>query len=383
VILRPTEDVRRDPRYKGVSDLEGTHLDRILTDNNKKKLIDEMIKHVPLTELHEIRDMRNRKLIVLLTGNEKGRLIREDDDVLQVDGPPIVSAFFNEDPDWFWGPPDARIMEPQQLEINEVNYQTMQHRKIALKKFFYNTGQITEAQVEKMLSGAVGPGIGVDGDVNTAFAAIQIAMPQDLQGWLREQERAIRTLLGIGSMQAGAESKGRKTATESQIVQMGFESRMDEKRDAMATALQEIMRKVNQTIFSFWKDDKVIQIVGVDGAKYWVRYNNEMIKGEYNMKVDVESMSPLTKAQKNKELTAVIQALSNNPRANVDYLLRQLLRGFEYLDVMQVLPEAQETQNGPLSVNEFASQQQSLGNDTGKLGQRVGQTASALQGMTR
>ena len=382
VVLRPTDDVKRCKMYSGVSDLEGTHLDRILLNRNKQELVQEMSKHVDMCELHEIRDLRNRKIIVMLTGQEKGRLIREADDPLQIDGPPIVSAYFNEDPDWFWGPPDARIMEPQQLEINETNTQDMYHRRLALIKFFYDTGKVAPEMVQKLMSGNVGPGIGIDGNVSDAVAFMAPTMPQDLPQHLYKQEQAVRTLLGMGRQQTGADSSGRRTATESQIVEAGFESRMDEKRDAMATALQQIMRKSLQMVFKFWKTDQVIQVVGYDGAKYWVKYNNEMIKGEYDLKVDVESLSPVGKTEKRKSLTALIQALASNPRANMDYLLRELVREFEWVDAMKVLPEAPETAGGkPMSVQEFAGQQQGLANDPAKLKARAGQTASALQGI--
>jgi len=384
LVLRPTEDVKRSPIYKNVKNLEGTHLDRILLNSNKMEMVREMTKHVDMCELHEIRDIRNKKIIVMLTGQDKGRLIREDDDPLQIDGPPIVSAYFNEDPDWFWGPPDARIMEPQQLEVNETNTQAMYHRRVNLTKFFYDLNKIAPDMVDKMLSGQVGPGIAVDGNVRDAVAFITAHMPPDLPQWVFQQEAAIRTLLGMGRQQAGAESSGRRTATESQIIQAGFESRMDEKRDAMATALREIMRKVLQLVFKFWKQDRVIQVVGLDGARYWVRYNNEMIRGEYDLKVDVESMSPITKQGKRKDLVALVQALANNPRANLDYLLRELVREFEWVDAMKVLPEAPETAGGQaMSVPEFTSQQQGLAQRPGELRTRAGATAQALTGMVR
>ena len=383
-ILRPTEDVKRCTFYKGVSDLEGSHIDRLIHNSNKKALVDEIIKHTPMTELHEIRDVRHKMLRVLLTGQEEGRFIREVDDPLQIDGPPFVSAFFNEDPDWFWGPPDARIMEPQQLEINETNTQTMYHRRIALTKFFYDLNKISPATVNKILSGHVGPGIGVDGDVERAFKEVRIHIPQDLQGWLLAQESAIRTLLGMGRAQSGQVEGGRRTAEEARNVQMGFESRMDEKRDAMATALEEIMRKVMQIVFKFWKTPKVIQVVGFDGARYWVRYNNESIKGEYNFKVDAESLSPITKGQREKTLATLIQSLANNPKANIDYLITLLLREFSWLDAMKVLPEAPETAGGkPMDVNEFVGQQKRLAESPGELQGRAKQTANALQGIVR
>ncbi len=123
----------------------------------------------------------------------------------------------------------------------------------------------------------------------------------------------------------------------------------------------------------------MVQVVGIDGARYWIQYTKDMIIGEYNTKVDVESMTPVTKALKRRELVELIGALSKYPGANLNYLMKALLREFDYIDAMAILPEAPETAGGqPMQMQQFATQQQQLAKNPAMLGARVRQTQQGV-----
>jgi hypothetical protein len=71
-------------------------------------------------------------------------------------------------------------------------------------------------------------------------------------------------------------------------------------------------------------------------------------------------MTPKSKQIKKREIIELITAIGNNPRANIDYLMRLLLREYDWIDAMQVLPEAQETMQQPMSQGQFQQQQQQM-----------------------
>ena len=380
IIVRPTQDLADDTKYTGVKGMSGTHLDRLLRNSNKGALLTEMERHLDLTEIHEIRDRKRERLIAIVT-KDGNQVVRDVHDPFQIEGLPFVAMHWNEDPEYFWCPSDAKIIEPQQLEINEVNTQAMLHRKIALLKILYDNNILDLDDINNLESSEVGIAVGIDGPVDESkIRILQPHIPPDLVIWKNQVLSDVRLLLGQAKQEQGEEGSVRKSSFESQAIHAGSEIRMDEKRDAMADALGEIMRKVNQMIFKFWSVDRVAQVVGIDGARYWVNYNKESIRGEYNLKVDVESMTPHTKALKRKELIQLIQALAQNPRANIDYLLRQLMREFDWLDVMKVLPEGNPN---VMSANEFTGQQQGMMNNPAKLKASAGNTANALQNMVR
>ena len=360
IILRPLEDVKADRKYSNTGELSGSHIEMLKKgDSRKSAFYADLLKDGEWVELHEIRDLRDGKIRVLAAGYD--RWLREEDDILQLDGLPFVDFQMNDDTEYFWGPSDARILEPQQLEVNEARTQAMKHRRISLIKFIIQRTGMKPEEVDKMLSEEVGPAVFSEDDPSKVVTMLQPHVPPDLVSWVEVIRGDVRELMGMGRNQMGeSEKSSRRSATESQIVQMASELRMDERRDIVADALVKVMRKVNQICFTFWTAEKVIQVVGYDGAKYWVKFSPSAVKGEYDLQVDVESMTPSTKAMRRRDLVQLITGLGKNPNVNIDYLLRALLREYPWIDAMKVLPESPDTMQGPMSQEDFIKKQQQL-----------------------
>jgi len=382
VSIRRLEDVKADKKYKNVSDLEGTHVELLYKDPYYADFYRELSKYHDLVEIHEIRNRRTQEIMAYVPGHDKW-IRPPEEDLLQIEGLPFVDFTFNEDTEFYWGPSDVAIMEPQQLEINEARTQAMYHRRIALVKFLVNANLIGDDEIDKMMSENVGPVVKVTGDPKQVAAIIQSHIPPELLGWVQEIRADAREMMGFGRNQLGEEARSsRRTATEAGIVQQAHEIRIDERRDIVAEALQRTIRKLNQIIFSRWDTEKVIEVVGFDAARYWVRYRPNAIAGEYNIKVDVESLSPKTKEFKKREIFQVIQALAKHPSANIDHLLRLLLREYEWADAMTILPQAPETSLGrPMALNQFVANQRQLMQNPAQREARTRQNANMIRSM--
>jgi len=380
VVLRELSDVKADRKYKNTDDLEGTHLEILNKDASRSNFYKELSQNVDIVEIHEIRDMRTRQIMAFVPGHDKW-LRPPSDDVLQIEGLPYVDFTFNEDGEFYWGPSDVQIIEPQQLEVNEARTQAMLHRRISLVKFLVEENGMDPKEVEKMLADSVGPVAFTKGKPANIVSMLQPHIPPDLIQWTEVIRSDVRELLGTGRQQLGEAPPGRRTAEEMRQVQAAHDLRMDERRDIVADALVKTVRKVNQIMFERWTTDKVAQVVGYDGAKYWVSYKGSENKAEYNLKVDVDSMTPKTKNVKKRELVELIQAVGKNPRANVDYLMKLLLREYEWVDAMQVLPDAPETQANPMSQQQFGDQQTKLMQNPAELSKRATGNAESMRRM--
>jgi len=377
VVIRKLEDVKNDPKYTNTANLQGTHLEMLYKDPAYADFFKVLTQEADYVEIHEIRDMKRKEIKAFVPGHS-GWIRKPAEDVLQIEGAPYADFTFNEDTEYYWGPSDVQIMEPQQLEINETKTQAMLHRRIALVKFIVEAHLIDDPEIDKMLSEKVGPVVKVKGDPNKVVALLQPHIPQDLTLWTETIRSEVRALLGHSRQHLGEAPPGRRTKYEMQLVHTGRELRMDERRDIVADALIKIVRKVNQIIFQKWDVSKVAQVVGYDGARYWVVYTAKENKAEYNIKVDVESMTPTTKAMKKQEIVQIIQALSKNPRANIDYLMRMLLREYEWMDALQILPEAQETMNRPMGQREFMQTQNRMLENPTMLQERAAKNAQMV-----
>ena len=380
VVLRPLEDVKADRKYKNTKELEGTHVEMILKDASRSQFYKELTSECDIVEIHEIRDFKRKEIKTFVPGYEKW-LREPTEDVLQIEGLPFVDFTFNEDGEYYWGPSDVQIIEPQQLEINETRTQAMYHRRIALLKFLVQDGGMDKDEAAKMLSENVGPLVFTKGDPRTIVNMLQPHIPPDLIQWSEMCRSDVRELLGSGRQQLGEAPPGRRTAEEMRMVQAGTDIRMDERRDIVADALTQMMRKVNQIIFERWTSEKVVQVVGYDAAKYWVAYKGNDNRAEYNLRVDVESMTPRTKQVKKREIIELIQAVGSNPRANIDYLMRLLLHEYEWVDAMKVLPDAQETMAAPMQQKQFQELQSRMLGDSRMMKERAGANAKKIGGV--
>ena len=377
VVIRTLEDVKNDPKYKDTKDLTGTHIEYMKKDAGRGNYYRELTSCEDMVEIHEIRDFKRKEIKAFVPGYPKW-LRPPSEDVLQIEGLPFVDFTFNEDGEYYWGPSDVQIIEPQQLEINEARTQAMLHRRLALVKFLVEQNGMEKEEVDKMLSEAVGPAVFTKGDPNKVVTLLQPHIPADLTQWSDIIRSDVRELLGQGRQQMGEAPAGRRTAEEMRNVQMASDTRMDEKRDIVADALTKMMRKVNQIVFERWDTEKVIPVVGIDAARYWVAYKGIANRGEYTLKVDVESMTPKTKMMKKREIVELIQALGKNPRANIDYLMRMLLREYDWVDAMKVLPEAQESIGAAMPQEQFQQQQQQLMSNPQELSKRASGNAEMI-----
>lgn len=342
-VMRPLEDVMADKKYINKGQLKGgkAFLERKLKASRPTdvegsvpdKMLDTLCEKEEWVELYEIRDFRTHKVYVITMDHDK--FLREDVDDLQVEGLPYFSLMFNESNVGFWGISDCQIIEPQQLEMNEIRTQAQRHRKIALIKALGKRGVLSETEKAKFLSTEVMPYIEVDtdDDIRTAITLVTPHVPPDFQAMSLQIMQDCMEMLGSSRNQRGDYMTGRRTATEAQIVQMAAQIRIMERRDATADLYTAICRKYMQYIFTFWRDkDKVIDIVGVDGARYWVQYTGAAIKGEYSIRVDPDDTLPVTYETRRMEAKELYQMTLQDPTINKVEMSRQLLQQYEWLD---------------------------------------------------
>jgi len=296
-IVRPLVDVEQDQKYKIVKPLKGTRSpDKGGKDRPEFRPREQRDKDVIFAELWEVHDLKTKQMMTFC----EDQMILSTTDVLQIEGLQIEFLQFNPDPEYFWAIPDTAILEPQQYELNEVRTQQSKHRAIALLKFIYKRGAFKSEELEKLFSGEVGPGIACDEEtLAQAVMLLQPHMPPEL--WQEAQMILADMKEGIGM----AENQGAMfkpgtppTARETGVVEAAFDVRVDERKDIVADILVNIIRKWNQYIFSFWTENKVVEIVSPQGTPFWMQYTGDQLKGEYFLSVDPESGMPLNRQLK-------------------------------------------------------------------------------------
>lgn len=236
-------------------------------------------------ELWEIHDRRTRKIFVIATGHKQ--FLRNEPDALQLDGLPFVEMRFTPRTRCFWGTSDAHYLYHAQAELSDIAIQSAKQRRIDTLKFLYNKQQITQEELNKILSSEVGVAAAVNGggDIRNVI----MSLPSRGNYQLHEEADFVRSnareTTGFTKTQAGEYAGARTTGFEVQQVQGARQMRMTRRQMIVANTYTEAMRKINAIVFKYWTGPRMIQIVGPEGLPAWQSFIGTQLQGKYNYKI--------------------------------------------------------------------------------------------------
>lgn len=314
-VFRRVTDLQQDKKYTNTKDLTGEAVP-IRTYPDGGQIVewkdayqfspDPAARWVELWQIHDAKSGRVKALTMAST-----QLLRDDVDEMQVDGLPAETLTFNPDPDYIYGVPDARIIEPQLLELMDIRTQAMKHRQVDILKALVKKGTLSAEEKQKLKSGDIGALIDVDTESNLRDCVVPLnpgvsGILNDLNAMGGVVQSDIREMVGFSRVLMGEyQGKTHVSAAETDAVMQSLNIRMDERRDAVADVLTHVIRKFNEYIFTYWTADRVESIVGPDGAKWWLKFSGPQIKDDYNLAVAPEEGKNLDSQTKINNLMEV------------------------------------------------------------------------------
>jgi len=236
------------------------------------------------------------------------------------------------------------------LAINEARTIQMETRRIAKLRFIYDENVIEPDEVMKVITEDVGCGIKANGNPKEAISIFQPYVPADFNIDVDAIRKDAREISGFSRNQIGEFEGGRRTATETQIVNMASQIRVSERKDMLADLLVDIVGKYNQYIFSEWNTRQVEDIIGPNGKRYWVSFTHDQINSKYAFRIDPESGTPVSSETRKQEAIMVAQYLQNSPVTqmalqsgqklpyNLEAIDRFVLEQFEGVPVEEIMP---------------------------------------------
>ena len=273
------------------------------------------------------------------------------EDPLQVFGLPFEVVSFNRNPDSLFGTPDAEYIRSQQLEGDELRAHAMYQRRFSLPKCIYNTNVIPPKEMERILEAKVCPAIpaklGEGGEDDIRKHVYMFTPPTSLLGhreYAKDLLNDAQLINGFGPNQQGQYASGRRTKYEAQLVESGSDSRLAYRRSDVSDMIKGHTNRANILMSENWTGDIVKQVVGVDGAMYWVKVNGDQLSGMRDgivTEVNVESLAPVSRERRKQEAQNLLGVLGGMQDAGMNTLplIKQLLAQYEWIDVNQVLPQ--------------------------------------------
>lgn len=355
IIHRPLADIQNDPRLKNNKDLGPSHFAQELRGQ------DYSVKYpVDQAEMYEIRDRKTGKVFIISPAMRDKTMLFEDDEFFKLGIDPTNAVIFNEDDEHFWGVPDAQILEPQQLELNEIKTMRMLHRRLSVLKILVKRGSMTQEEIDKLLSPDPGAVAFMDGNLATDLKILSgESIPSDLTEAEMNIMNDVRETLGFSRNEFGEFKPGSKspTATETNAVKVASEIRVDERRDQLADMLTKVVNDIHPIIFNHWSREQVMDIVGPGGIRLWVAFTPTMLRrGSYEVNIDPDTSVPKTKQVRTQEAVGFYQLLKDNPFVDPMQLTRYVLRemhGVNFDDMMRPLQGAGMTPINPMTMNQL------------------------------
>lgn len=355
-VYRTRQDILDDPRFKDkdalIESIKPVRPTRSLIATNERR--DGVV-------LWEIRDKKTGMVFVIapataMTDKAKGDgvIYQDADRLMRNNRAPAYPLVFNPDDEQFWGIPDSIIIEPQQIEKNEIRNQIRQHRRILLKKLLVGANAISPDEADKLVA---------DDNVNSLIRVADINQVKPLEagqippGLIEAEnliDQEVQEILGLGTNQFGEYAPGSadRSATEASIINQATQIRVDERRDTCADLLVELTQDMNDDIIEYWGDDMVADIAGPAGSQIWIKFQPELLAGvQWDLKVDPDSSIPLTKQYREQKASQLYDRLygknqSVDPNALTHFYLSQVY-GTE-ADSILANPVMQTSQENPM-----------------------------------
>lgn len=302
----PLQELKDNPNYKNVSKLEtATEADQYLDKLNRyNRNAPEKDSHKNLIEVLEYWEAD--RLVVLAN---RSVVLRDSPNPYYHKQIPFVELDDYRDPHRYYGQSEASVIDPLQREINAIRNQRRDYDNLALNPVI----QMVPGTIRNPNSAVMAPGnVWMVSDLNSIGT---FQLPQ-LQGASSEiEERTIsdvqRTVaideIGIGLL---PENPQRRSATE-----VVTATTMAGKRFAMKIALlEEAVKKIGELVFAlnqqFLDRERIIQIVGKDGADEWLQLGPEDIQGNYHISIEAGSMLPKDEIAARREAVELLQYIT-------------------------------------------------------------------------
>lgn len=331
--IKPTEEIKKTPYYKGTEGLTGSKILRFSGDEKSEQMYDENQRstetvNVERNTLYEIWDKTNRKLIVLVDNKEMP--IRYEDWPIDLDDYPCEVLSFNDDPEYFYPIADFTAYESQVLLKTKLRRKMVDLFNKLNRVFLADEDALNKDKLQQVLDA---PGGGVvsfknkqnktrdqilfnlnDFVMNDSYLALQNICDADIE-----------KLSGISDMARGLVTKAKRTASEIMNIQSTQNLRIEEKKDCISDFLERVTMKMILLLQANADEERVVKIQTDQGVDFRA-YTKESIQGRFRVRIDVGSMVKQNPEMKAKGALDRYATLVQNPLVNQVELLKDTFK---------------------------------------------------------
>lgn len=334
-IVLPVDEIKANKTLKNTNDVVADGLiDTREKDNwrGDQSILEPLIYET--ATIYEFYDMRTRTLTVLQLGMNKP-LYRGEIPYSHRHAPYIHMRNFSDGGNEIWSFGDLENIASLQEKMNETFTEQVDNMRRAGNKYVTVKGLFDADSRDRLESDE--PDVVVEMEpINgimprDAITALPRApLPADIYGAQAKFEDAIRQVLGINDFQAGGVGADRMSAYAAAVVDGVATLRAKDKQQAVEKAASGIFNQIIRLCQEFLIEGRVIRLLGQNGG-IWSDIDNEVLTGEFDMRVEGGSLSAVNPATKQARaiemLSVVLPALASfgyDPEPAMRHVVRDL-----------------------------------------------------------
>ena len=355
-VKRYRDDVLNDPRFNKIK----KWTEKVQPMNDNDPVVGGGLSRTrDMIDILEIRDRRNKSVIVLAPNDTREILYHEEDELQTDYSSPFYVYTPNPDDEVVWGISDSAIQHQYQEQLNEIKTKQHWHMRLSIIKLLVEKGSITDEEAEKLRSEDVGAVVEVGKMHGIQPTNIVHQIPDALFQMEDRVMADVREVMGFSRNQFGeynARSHG-PTTVETREVAQAVNLRTDERRDMLSDILVNVFQDLQLIIFKHWSKEQVTKVVGPEGHTVWVKFSGKMLRqGQYEIMINPDTAVTETKEVREQRAFKYYEYLSQNPRVDADKLSRWFLNELPGVAFDDILMDQQPTDPRALSISELGNQ---------------------------
>lgn len=253
------------------------------------------------------------------------------------DGPYQVIQFFPLDKT-FWALPYMHTFTPQVLADAKLKTELFDHLQRWTKiRGVYAKGRASEDDMQRLAETRSAEWIGMNLNFSEKLADIlhivpAPAVPPDMYKAMDKYKSDLDEVSGISENARGG-GAGVQTATEANIISMQSGLRTNDMKHVVDKFLRGSVRKMMGLLRQFWGSNRVIPVVGPDGAWWDLPVSKETLNGDYDIDIEPGSTQRVDRAARFRQHLDLITILEKaqplliqqGKAVDFDELIRRLL----------------------------------------------------------
>lgn len=232
---------------------------------------------------------------------------------------------------------DTAFVHTAVRELSVFRQQGIKLRDAAIGKYLADSGAFEAEDLKKLQTGAPGEtvlvkeGSLINGADKIWTTTAQVHGTADDYRTSMTLKQDVDETMGIGANDAGVLASTVRSATETSRTAATSEGRMSKEQDRILEFYLEIVEAVDSLIVRYMDQGDYVSLVGQDGTRRLVQWNNLMIAGRHSYDIEPDSQMSLDGARNGQQDMQFYNLVAPDPLVNRVPILRKmaLRRGYD------------------------------------------------------